>query len=57
MEVSSQHLVTFLVMGCAVILCACSGLYGVVYTDVIQFGIATVGTFVLAWLAVREGGG
>jgi len=41
----------------AVLTCAISGLYGVVYTDLIQFIVATGGTILLAIFAVREVGG
>jgi solute:Na+ symporter, SSS family len=53
----SEVVVTMIVMGCALLICAFSGLYGVVYTDFVQFIIATLGTFILAWLSVREVGG
>jgi Na+/proline symporter len=44
-------------MTCALLLCAFSGLYGVVYTDFVQFIIATGGAFLLAWLSVVHVGG
>lgn len=56
-SVPSEMLATLIVMGCALLLCAFSGLYGVVYTDFIQFIIATFGAFLLAWLSVRHVGG
>ncbi len=45
------------VVGVALALCTLSGLYGVVYTDFLQFLIATFGTVLLAVLAVKEVGG
>jgi solute:Na+ symporter, SSS family len=56
-QMPAEVVVTMVVMGCALLMCAFSGLYGVVYTDFVQFIIATLGTFLLAWLAVREVGG
>lgn len=55
--VSSEMVATMIVMGCALLMCAFSGLYGVVYTDFIQFLVATAGAFLLAVLSVREVGG
>lgn len=55
--IPAEVVVTMVVMVCALLMCAFSGLYGVVYTDFVQFIIATIGTFLLAWLAVREVGG
>jgi len=46
-----------IIMLVAVLTCAISGLYGVVYTDLIQFIVATGGTLLLAIFAVREVGG
>lgn len=46
--------------GCALvalIYALLSGFYGVVVTDVVQFAIATVGSYALAFLAVRQLGG
>ena len=56
-DISPDLVATMVVMGCALMLCAFSGLYGVVYTDFVQFIIATGGAFLLAWLSVREVGG
>ncbi len=52
-----EMVATLVVMVCALLLCAFSGLYGVVYTDFVQFIIATLGAFLLAWLAVHHVGG
>ncbi len=41
----------------ALALCALSGLYGVVYTDFLQFIVATFGTVLLAVVAVNHVGG
>ena len=57
MEFTPELIATFIVMTCALLLCAFSGLYGVVYTDFIQFIVATAGTFILAGLAIKEVGG
>jgi SSS family solute:Na+ symporter len=57
LEFSPEMIATLIVMTCALILCAFSGLYGVVYTDFVQFIVATGGAFLLAWLAVKEVGG
>ena len=57
MEISPDMIATIVVMGCALMLCAFSGLYGVVYTDFVQFIIATGGAFLLAWLSIKEVGG
>lgn len=57
LTLSPDLVVTFIVMGCALGLCALSGLYGVVYTDLAQFAIATIGAFLLAWLSIKEVGG
>jgi solute:Na+ symporter, SSS family len=48
---------TIIVVLVGMVLCTFSGLFGVVYTDFIQFFIATFGTVTLAFLAVREVGG
>ena len=48
---------TVVVVVVALTSCALSGLWGVVYTDFLQFGLATVGTVTLAALAVHEVGG
>lgn len=55
--VSSELVATLIVMACALIVCALSGLYGIAYADFIQFIIMTAGVFVLAWLSVVEVGG
>jgi Na+/proline symporter len=52
-----QVAVTLAVVGIAVLMCGLSGLFGVVYTDFIQFALATGGTLLLAVLAVQEVGG
>jgi len=49
--------VTIAVVTVAILMCGLSGLFGVVYTDFIQFILATGGTVLLAILAVREVGG
>lgn len=49
--------VTVAVVTVAILMCGLSGLFGVVYTDFIQFILATFGTVLLAFLAVREVGG
>jgi SSS family solute:Na+ symporter len=49
--------VTLAVVAMALLMCGLSGLLGVVYTDFIQFLLATFGTVLLAWMAVREVGG
>ncbi len=56
-DVTPDMIATIVVMGCALMLCAFSGLYGVVYTDFVQFIIATGGAFLLAWLSIKEVGG
>ncbi len=48
---------TIAVIMVALVLCTFSGLFGVVYTDFIQFILATFGTITLAVLAVRAVGG
>ena len=45
------------VVGVALTLCTLSGLYGVVYTDFLQFLISTIGTGILAVLAIKHVGG
>lgn len=52
-----QVAVTLAVVAIAVLMCGLSGLFGVVYTDFIQFVLATGGTLLLAVLAVQEVGG
>lgn len=49
--------VTMAVVATALLMCGMSGLFGVVYTDFIQFLLATFGTVLLAWMAVQEVGG
>ncbi len=49
--------VTMAVVATALLMCGFSGLFGVVYTDFIQFLLATGGTVLLAWMAVQEVGG
>ncbi|MGA0093545.1 MAG: sodium:solute symporter family protein [Chthoniobacterales bacterium] len=49
--------VTVGVVVITLLMCGFSGLFGVVYTDFIQFLLATFGTILLAWLAVQEVGG
>jgi Na+/proline symporter len=49
--------VTLAVVATALLMCGFSGLFGVVYTDFIQFLLATFGTVLLAWMAVQEVGG
>ena len=50
-------LTTVIVVAVALSLCALSGLWGVVYTDFLQFLVATIGTVTLAVMAVRHVGG
>jgi len=45
------------VVGVALSLCTLSGLYGVVYSDFLQFIVATLGTTTLAVIAVKNVGG
>lgn len=52
-----QVAVTLAVVTIAVLMCGLSGLFGVVYTDFIQFALATGGTLLLAVMAVQEVGG
>jgi len=49
--------VTIAVVGCAVVMCAMSGLFGVVYAALLQFFVATIGMTILAFYAVHEVGG
>ena len=49
--------VTIAVVTLALLMCGLSGLLGVVYTDFIQFLLATLGTLLLAFLSVRAVGG
>ena len=53
----SQVMVTVAVVTVALLMCGLSGLFGVVYTDFIQFILATVGTILLAVLSVKAVGG
>lgn len=53
----SQVAVTIAVVTVAILMCGLSGLFGVVYTDFIQFILATTGTILLAVLSVRAVGG
>ncbi len=53
----SSVIVTCAVVGIAILMCGLSGLFGVVYTDFIQFILATVGTVLLAVLSVNAVGG
>jgi Na+/proline symporter len=54
----AYHLqVTIAVVSLALLMCGLSGLLGVVYTDFIQFMLATLGTLLLAFLSVRAVGG
>ncbi len=48
---------TALVIAVALLSCMLSGLWGVVYTDLAQFLLATFGTIVLAAISVQEVGG
>ncbi len=48
-EISKTAAVLLLLGFCAMVYSMASGLYGVVYTDLVQFGLAMVGTI---WLAV-----
>lgn len=52
-----QLTVTIVVVTIAVLMCGLSGLFGVVYTDFIQFALATIGTLILAVMAVNQVGG
>ncbi len=45
------------VLGIALITCTFSGLWGVVYTDLLQFTVATIGTLLLAIFSVQRVGG
>ena len=52
-----QFACTSVILICSMLLCAFSGLYGVVYTDFVQFIIATAGVIILAVLSIYEVGG
>jgi Na+/proline symporter len=45
------------IVGLSIIISMSSGLWGVIYTDLLQFVLAIVGTSLLAFFAVREVGG
>jgi len=49
--------VTIVIMTCAVIVSTSGGIMGAVYSDFVQFIIATIGAFVLAILSVKAAGG
>ena len=49
--------VTIGVVGCSVIMCAMSGLFGVVYAALLQFFVAIIGMTILAFYALHEVGG
>ncbi|VGO18343.1 sodium:solute symporter family protein [Pontiella sulfatireligans] len=57
MDMPAEMIVTIIIMTCAVIVSTTGGLMGAVYSDFIQFLLATAGAFMLAWLSVREVGG
>jgi Na+/proline symporter len=57
MDISAEVLVTIAVMTCAIIVSTTGGIMGAVYSDFIQFLLATAGAFMLAFLAVKEVGG
>lgn len=57
MEVQAEIVVTIVVMACAVIVSTTGGLMGAAHSDFIQFLLATLGAFMLSWLAIREVGG
>ena len=56
-SIPADLLVTVLVMACALLVSASSGLYGVAYTDALMLLIAVFGSFTLAWLSIQEAGG
>jgi Na+/proline symporter len=56
-EIPAEMAVTIIVMGCAVIVSTTGGIMGAVYSDFVQFLLATAGAFMLAWLSVKEVGG
>lgn len=56
-EIPAEMAVTVIIMTCAVIVSTCGGIMGAVYSDFIQFLIATFGAFMLAFLSVKEVGG
>lgn len=55
--VTSTHLVLILLAGSALIYSVISGLYGVVYTDLVQFALAMIGSFYLAIVAYNHASG
>lgn len=55
--VTSTALVLFLLAGTAVLYASLSGLYGVVYTDLIQFGLAMIGSIGLAAMTYIDAAG
>ncbi|QBG47523.1 hypothetical protein EGM51_09015 [Verrucomicrobia bacterium S94] len=57
MEMPAEMAVTVVVMACAIVVSTCGGMMGAAYSDFLQFLLATLGTFVLAWLAIQEVGG
>jgi Na+/proline symporter len=57
MAMPAEVAVTIIVMTCAVIVSTSGGLMGAVYSDFVQFLIATCGAFMLAYLSVKEVGG
>jgi len=57
MDMPAEMIVTIIIMVCAVIVSTCGGLMGAVYSDFIQFLLATAGAFMLAWLSIKEVGG
>lgn len=52
-----RFIVTVAVVFLAIVVCAFSGLFGVVYSDFLQLILASIGTVILAFLAVRAVGG
>ncbi len=54
---NAEVAVTVGVMACAVIVSTCGGLMGAAYSDFVQFLLATIGAFILAWLAIKHVGG
>jgi solute:Na+ symporter, SSS family len=56
-QIPAEMAVTVIIMACAVIVSTCGGIMGAVYSDFIQFLIATFGAFMLAFLSVKEVGG
>ncbi len=57
LSIPADMAVTIIIMVSAVIVSTCGGLMGAVYSDFIQFLIATAGAFMLAVLSVKEVGG